>query len=201
MTPRAAASSVPTFRPPKTSKQKLLLFERPWSNFPLGGLPLDLLTHVSRRLVAFFTFLRSLDLPTLSPASRSERRYEATYFGAWSRLDHLQIASYRDLEGIVFKELSTLLVLLVLAPPRRANPSLHRRALFDTMRRLGQVYQICKQRWTAREARAMVLEQMERVCQAWLRGQMLLLLAAPLRPPATGEASTQQRKAPRRTTR
>ncbi len=59
---RPAATPRP-YQPPRTSKQRLTLFERTWRGFPLGWLPLDLLARLSTCLVALAASERAFVLP------------------------------------------------------------------------------------------------------------------------------------------
>jgi hypothetical protein len=172
----AAAHSMP-YKPPRISKQRLTFFERGWTDFPLGWLPLDLLTRLSACLVAIVASEREFLLPP-------RRITDPSIFGskATSLYDPetLQTASRSDLEHFLRSEEDDLLCIIFTAPARKANPYLHRELLRFAIRRLGQIYGECKKRWTAKEARAMMLAQAERLWADWLYcRQLLLLLAAP----------------------
>ncbi len=71
-----------------------------------------------------------------------------------------------------------MLGILLTAPSRKANPSLHRELLFFAIERLGQVYSECKKRWTAKAARALVLAQAEQLWAEWQHCCKLLLVFA-----------------------
>jgi hypothetical protein len=162
---------------PRTSKQRLTFFERGWTDFPLGVLPLALLARLSRYLVALAVSLRACHLPPFYLGDQSPLVNRASLrYG----LDSLQTASRSDLEGYLRKEAEDLLCIMLSAPLRKTNPHLHRELLLSAMRRLGQVYGVCKKRWTAREARAMVLAQAERLWVEWQHCYHLLLLTNPI---------------------
>jgi hypothetical protein len=148
------------------------------SDFPLGWLPLDLLRALSRSLCATLAFGQAHDLPPHHMTAEDSHPAWDTSPALLLNLGWLSDLPRRDLEDLALIEVERLLRLMRTAMGTLEH--IQRDALLSTLYRLGQVYAVCKTRWGAKEARALVQAQANRLWESAQQVYELLTLAGPI---------------------
>ncbi len=169
---RAARKPRPPLKPIKTFARPVDLFERTWLGFPKGLLPIPLLFALSKKLCAIAAFEREYDQPYHTLCGDESAPVWFTAPGLLYDLEWVKASDAYDMRFLLSLEMERLLRFM--RPRKTATDQQGQFAILGTVRRLGQLYSVCKRIWKAKQARQMLLEEAERLWQSALNVQKLL---------------------------